>query len=954
MAKKIDFEKVKNAALANAEAICSRWLPNGKRQGSEWVAINPTRSDKSARSFSINLNTGIWSDFATGDKGGDLIALIAYIDRIAMGKAYNVLADFMGVMDTSAPAPASMPKEEAYEAIFPPPPGAEKSCPTRHYKLGNASQYWNYRGPDNVLLMRNVRFDRERSTGERTKEYRPVTYGKANGREGWHWRQLPGNRPLYGLERLASLTGAAVVLVEGEKAADAAQALFPELPCLTWSGGSKAIEKTDFSPLTGKEIWYWRDNDEAGEQSVTALKAALDKVGINGFREIDIEVFARFTPAGDGGLIEGGGTWPVKADAADALELGWTADHFAELEKRGLLFVGGAATEDRSENTAESDQSEVTAFKLSKSGVFAFDPKAKKYHLICAPLKILALSRDASGIGCGWSVFTTFLDHDGVERRWNIPMQLFASDGGAEVVRGLLDRGLKIAPHREAKRKVLYYLQDYETSERILLVYKSGWHQSAFVLPDRTVGKPLEPLLFNGDGAAHVKLQQRGTLSNWQQEVAAYCVGNVLAMFAVSAAFSAPLIDLLAYETTGFHFYGDSSWGKSTLLYLACSVYGNPADYISTWRSTDNAMEGQAAARSDMLLALDEINQVDSRIIGDVVYMLGNGQGKQRANDRGQAKDSQHRWRLTFLSNGEKTLEQYLAESGKSQTGGMEMRFIGVQATFQESEEDKKKFGIFTNTHGFANGAALSDHLKNSMAKFHGTPFITFIEKLVEHRSAGSKLIEWSHGKIADFRNQVLSAEAGGQVIRAAKKFALVGCAGEIATRFGITGWAEGDAMKAAEICFRSWLERRGGEGNMEDKQMLDHVRHQLTKFGEARFKRWDEPENGFNTIIDTHVPITAEAWGYRQEVVDRNMAEGNSSDVIFYIFPDAFNKDLCKGFDGGRVARLLRDKGVLEITEGDRKENRLTIKVRLPRMGKTPTRVYKLRNSLLNTQGEI
>jgi putative DNA primase/helicase len=950
MVKKHDFEKVKNAALASAEAICRHYLPDGKREGGEWVGRNPTRQDKSLGSFKVNLNTGQWCEFATGDKGGDLIAFVAYILGVKMGQACKELAQFIGLVDNIPTTPAVKPKEKTFEPIYPPPPGAEKSLSVRHYKLGEPTKIWRYLDATKKLLQIVARFDRVNSAGKQVKEYRALVYGAINGREGWYWRQLPANRPLYGLDRLGSMDCDEVVLTEGEKAADAAQDQFLTRPCLTWPGGVKAVSKTDWSPLVGKKILYWPDNDEAGKQSVAELKAALEKVGVFSFQEINIEVFKKFSPAGDGGLTGTAGTWPAKADAADALELGWTADHLAELEKRGLLFIGDTATEARSKNSAEGDQSEVTAFKLSKSGVFAFDPKAKKYHLICAPLEILARSRDASGNGCNWGLLVRFRDHDGVERQWNIPMQLFASDGGAEVVRGLLDRGLKIAAHREAKRKVLYYLQDHETSKRVSVVYKSGWHRNAnaFVLPDRTIGNPDEPLLFYGDGAALVKLQQRGTISNWQQEIATYCVGNVLAMFAVSAAFSAALIDPLAYETTGFHFYGDSSWGKSTLLYLACSVYGNPADYISTWRSTDNAMEGQAAARSDMLLALDEINQVDSRIIGEVVYMLGNGQGKQRANDRGQAKDSQHRWRLTFLSNGEKTLEQYLAESGKSQTGGMEMRFIGIQATFRETEEDKKKFGIFDSTHGFANGAALSDFLKNNMAKFHGTPFIAFIEKLVEHRAAGSKLIEWAHGKIADFRSRMLSADAGGQVIRAAKKFALVGCAGEIATRFGITGWAEGDAMKAAEKCFLSWLENRGGEGNLEDKQMLDHVRHQLTKYGEARFKRWDEPENGTNTIIDTHVPITAEAWGYRQEVVDRSMTDGNSSDVIFYIFPDAFNRDLCKAFDGGRVARLLRDKGVLEITEGDRKENRLTTKVRLPRMGKTPTRVYKLRSSQL------
>ena len=54
-------------------------LPQGKRMGNEWVAINPTRLDRSLGSFRINLASGAWADFATGDKGGDLVSLASYL-----------------------------------------------------------------------------------------------------------------------------------------------------------------------------------------------------------------------------------------------------------------------------------------------------------------------------------------------------------------------------------------------------------------------------------------------------------------------------------------------------------------------------------------------------------------------------------------------------------------------------------------------------------------------------------------------------------------------------------------------------------------------------------------------------------------------------------------------------------------------------------------------------------
>jgi hypothetical protein len=56
-----------------------RILPAGRRSGNEWTAINPTRSDRRAGSFRVNVVSGKWADFATGDKGGDVISLVAYI-----------------------------------------------------------------------------------------------------------------------------------------------------------------------------------------------------------------------------------------------------------------------------------------------------------------------------------------------------------------------------------------------------------------------------------------------------------------------------------------------------------------------------------------------------------------------------------------------------------------------------------------------------------------------------------------------------------------------------------------------------------------------------------------------------------------------------------------------------------------------------------------------------------
>ena len=98
-ARGLDFTAVNRAAVANLPALCARWLPDGYRAGAEWTARNPRRNDKRPGSFKVNLRTGKWADFATGDKGGDVISLAAYIGNVTQGEAARQLSEMLGVPD---------------------------------------------------------------------------------------------------------------------------------------------------------------------------------------------------------------------------------------------------------------------------------------------------------------------------------------------------------------------------------------------------------------------------------------------------------------------------------------------------------------------------------------------------------------------------------------------------------------------------------------------------------------------------------------------------------------------------------------------------------------------------------------------------------------------------------------------------------------------------------------
>jgi hypothetical protein len=93
----IDFRSINQAAVPALPAILARLLPGGKIGGGEYVVRNPTRADHRPGSFKINVRTGHWADFATGDRGGDPISLVAYTEGMSQGEAARMLARMLGL-----------------------------------------------------------------------------------------------------------------------------------------------------------------------------------------------------------------------------------------------------------------------------------------------------------------------------------------------------------------------------------------------------------------------------------------------------------------------------------------------------------------------------------------------------------------------------------------------------------------------------------------------------------------------------------------------------------------------------------------------------------------------------------------------------------------------------------------------------------------------------------------
>ena len=348
-----NFEQIKTAALANIEGVLNQWAPGGKRQGREYLPLNPRRADHKPGSFSINLDTGAWADFAADAKGGDLISLVAYVDDVKQSEAAERLAVFLGIkpsesgspqratsarkaaVDTSTPLKS---RTAAWRAVMPVPRDAPQP-PMTHPTHGRYSARWEYRDKDSKLSCLVYRFE-AKTEGER-KQFCPLTFCEdATGKRAWRWQGLPDPRPLYGLDKLAAAPDAPIIVCEGEKAADAAALLFPDAVSVTMLNGAQSPHKTDWQPLKGRTVWLWPDNDTAGRACMAKVTDLLAQVGAANVRLINLDAFAR-TPgngSNDEATLSDGPPLPEKWDAANAIAAGWKAEHVQVLRARMDFF----------------------------------------------------------------------------------------------------------------------------------------------------------------------------------------------------------------------------------------------------------------------------------------------------------------------------------------------------------------------------------------------------------------------------------------------------------------------------------------------------------------------------------------------------------------------------------------------------------------------------------------
>ncbi|HEN9559532.1 DUF927 domain-containing protein [Acinetobacter baumannii] len=557
-------------------------------------------------------------------------------------------------------------------------------------------------------------------------------------------------------------------------------------------------------------------------------------------------------------------------------------------------------------------------FHLLESGLYYIEQsKEDEYkRYISSPIKVLAQTRDTTNNA--WGRLLEWHDADGVKHTQALSMELFQSDG-VELRKALAYQGVIIAPDGRARNLLQSYLMSFPTTQRALCVDRVGWHDDVFVLPHQQIGQHENDdlIVYQTTQGMDSNYQSKGRLEQWQQGISVPLATHSKLVVALSSAFTGQLLAPLEQQTgAGVHFKGQSSKGKTTALYVGCSVWGKPSHYCKTWKSTGNALEHTAYIHNDGFLALDEIGEVaNPKELGNIAYMLTNGKGKARLTKQITAKPS-YTWKVIFLSTGEKSLKEIMQENGQKTKLGQEIRLIDIDI-------DQSEHGLFDQIDFAEDGAKQSRLLVERSNQSYGVAGMAWLDYLTSDKKTA---IDTAKQLLERYNLELIAKHTQGHIVRVANAFALIAVAGELATQAGITGWQTGTAFNAVKTVFNAWVKDFEYVGDYQNREYIAFVKAFLEANESSRFEAITPDPDHIEKIINR--------VGYWKI---------ENGEKLFLVLPEQFKNEVCKGHDSRKVAKALL---IQELLEHDTGKNTKT--VRLPSRTKA-IRVYAVKDAIFS-----
>jgi hypothetical protein len=363
--------------------------------------------------------------------------------------------------------------------------------------------------------------------------------------------------------------------------------------------------------------------------------------------------------------------------------------------------------------------------------------------------------------------------------------------------------GVRVHPGSDGLMALaLGHWAEQRAGEHVTLVDRPGWHRHKshwlYLQGQRVIGDapwmadPTAPGLLFRDGKG-------GTEDNWRDGCAKLVTTAGLRV-AIGVSLAGAMLARLGRQTFIVNFYGDSTAGKSTSLWLAASLWGNPVQLVRSWDATLNAMEGLALSASDACLCLDELQRFveagHEEELSRAVHALAGATGRARMSREAKLRDVAS-WKMCVLSSSESAIRDLV---GRRYRGGDSVRALDVPVMMGELTID----------------AAHAEAVESWARRCYGHAGEMFARYLItktdtEVHAAWQRWQVWLREQFSD-----ASAEGG----RVLDNIAVVGAAMELAREAGVHAWTQNEIADAVWWTALPVMRLREGADNPRQRQM--------------------------------------------------------------------------------------------------------------------------------------
>jgi putative DNA primase/helicase len=268
--ERLDFKAIAQAVDLAALITQHQGQPKGSGRSRKWLC--PFHDDRNTPGLTLTPDGRRFKCWTCG-ASGDAIDFLAKVENISKAEVARRLSGGQVGGPIGSPRGKPVGRSVAPQGKAPPTyPTLEKALEEAERRTGGkVVASWSYLNPDRSEAFRIVRTEATAEEGQgKNKKYRPV-HQNAQGR--WAVADPPGPLPLYRLPELLDHSNATVWIFEGEKVAEAAAVL--GFVATTSAHGAQAADKTDWSPLAGRDLVIVPDNDPAGEDYTRAVLVEL-------------------------------------------------------------------------------------------------------------------------------------------------------------------------------------------------------------------------------------------------------------------------------------------------------------------------------------------------------------------------------------------------------------------------------------------------------------------------------------------------------------------------------------------------------------------------------------------------------------------------------------------------------------------------------------------------------